>query len=286
MRQTTPTHRKKRREFWIAAVGVPLLLGLLSLLWPDVRKFMGLSKNEAQAPTQSISNQSNGSNNPANLSANGNATGNSVGSGNVAGSGNVVGNNNTVNVLPSKPEKTTKKLKNEASHVQVNAPNGFAINGGVVNNPTINNLGPSRESGAAFYDLTTEQRDRFVKMLSAQTAPKDLIRIGCTSWSETSCVAAGEFLLMFSEAGWQIEADKVFRLEPQIPLVGVSLVSRTPPGEPTEKLPPHLGRWRAMDESRQTVFWAFRALNIPINGATDDSLQNNALGIYFGPVSK
>jgi hypothetical protein len=152
--------------------------------------------------------------------------------------------------------------------------------------PSTPNLGPSRESGAAFYDLTSEQRGRFVKMLAAQTAPKDSVRIGCTSWSETSCIAAGKFLLMFSEAGWQIEGDKVFRLEPQIPIAGVALATHTAPGEPTEKLPPHLGRWRLGDESLKTVFWAFHVLNIPTNGATDDSLQNNSLGIYFGPESK
>jgi hypothetical protein len=152
-------------------------------------------------------------------------------------------------------------------------------NGGVINNPTINNATPPK---AGLFELTEERRNGFLKLLSAQTAPRDTVRIGCTSWSEKSCVAAGRFLLLLSEAGWQIEENKVFRLEPQIPIVGVTITTRTAADEPKEPLPPHLGRWRLMDESHKTIYWAFRSLDIPVGGATDNTLKDGTLGIYFG----
>jgi hypothetical protein len=93
---------------------------------------------------------------------------------------------------------------------------------------------------------------------------------------------AGRFLLLLSEAGWQIEGNKVFRLEPQIPIVGVAIATHTPAEEPKEPLPPHQGRWRLMDESHKTIYWAFRSLDIPVSGSTDDTLKDGALGIYFG----
>ncbi len=160
-----------------------------------------------------------------------------------------------------------------------NATGSIVNNGGVINNPTINNAALLHKGT---YELTDEQQNLFRKQLSAQTAPRDILRIGCTSWSESSCVAAGRFLLLLSEAGWQIEGNKVFRLEPQIPTVGVSIATHTPAGEPKEPLPPHEGRMRKMGESYKAIYWAFRSLDIPINGATDDSLKDGTLGIYFG----
>ena len=156
-------------------------------------------------------------------------------------------------------------------------------NGGVVNNPTINNAAPVPKGT---YQLTEEQRTLFRKQVSAQTAPRETLRIGCTDWSETSCVAAGRFLLLLSEAGWQIEGNKVFRLEPQIPIVGVAIATNTPADEPKDPLPPHLGRWRLMDESHKTIYWAFHSLEIPVSGSTDDTLKNGVLGVHFGPEQK
>ncbi|SRR6266851_6921164 len=147
-------------------------------------------------------------------------------------------------------------------------------NGGVINNPTINNAAPPK---AGMFELTEEKRNGFLKLLSAQTAPRDIVRIGCTSWSEKSCVAAGRFLLLFSEAGWQIEENKVFRLEPQIPIVGVAITTRAAADEPKDPLPPHKGRWRKMDESNKTIYWAFRSIDIPIGGATDNTLKEGTL---------
>jgi hypothetical protein len=67
-----------------------------------------------------------------------------------------LGNNNIVNVPPREKEKhltrdivtaqvtrgAAKKETSESPPTQVTAPNGIAISGGVVNNPTVNNFGP------------------------------------------------------------------------------------------------------------------------------------------------
>jgi hypothetical protein len=87
---------------------------------------------------------------------------------------------------------------------------------------------------------------------------------------------------LFSEAGWQIEESKVFRMEPQIPIVGVAIATHAPADEPKDPLPPHMGRWRKMDESHKTIYWAFHSTDIPIGAATDNTLKDGTLGIYFG----
>jgi hypothetical protein len=176
---------------------------------------------------------------------------------NVVGN-SVVGNNNTIG--------------------NGNVSGSIVNNGGVIVNPTINNATLPK---AGLFELTEEKRNGFLKLLSAQTAPRDTVRIGCTSWSEKSCVAAGRFLLLFSEAGWQIEENRVFRLEPLIPIVGVALATRAAADEPKEPLPPHLGRYRLMDESHKTIYWAFRWTDIPVVGTTDNTLKEGTLGIYF-----
>jgi hypothetical protein len=161
-----------------------------------------------------------------------------------------------------------------------NVTGSIVNNGGVINNPTINNGTSALAAGP--YELSDKRRDSFLKLLTAQTAPRDIIRIGCTNWSEKSCVAAGRFLLLFSQAGWQIEENKVFRLEPQIPIVGVAIATHAASNEPTTPLPPHLGRWHLMDESHKTIYWAFHSIDIPASGTTDNTLKERTIGVYFG----
>lgn len=181
-------------------------------------------------------------------------------------------------------EQLLDKVGQESHASTTTTASGSIVNnGGVINNPTINNASPPPKGT---YELTDDTRNRFMKLVSAQTAPRDTLRIGCTGWSETSCVAAGRFLLLFSEAGWQIEENKVFRFEPRIPIVGVAIATHTAVNEPKDPLPPHQGRWRSMDASNKTIYWALHSLDIPISGATDDTLKDGTLGIYFGSEPK
>ncbi len=98
------------------------------------------------------------------------------------------------------------------------------------------------------YDLTGQRRSGF----------KDILRIGCVSWSERACVAAGTFLIAFSEAGWKIDSNRVFRLDQNIPTEGISLCV-SGPEKPIPNLPPHLGTWHKLDASETTILWAVRA---------------------------
>src|SRR6266852_448807 len=136
------------------------------------------------------------------------------------------------------------------------------------------------------YDLSVERRKQLLDMLSKpRSEPRETLRIGCVSWSEESCVVAGKFLLAFSEAGWLIEDKRVFRLEPAVPIEGAAVVSRMSDEDfkKAQALPPHEGRWQKMDASQQTIFWAFRALQIPVGFSPDQSLPSGTIGVYFGP---
>jgi hypothetical protein len=136
------------------------------------------------------------------------------------------------------------------------------------------------------YDLSPERRKQLLDMLSRpQSEPRETLRIGCISWSEESCVAGGKFLLVFSEAGWLIEGKKVFREEPAIPIEGAAVVSRMSDDDfkKGQALPPHEGIWQKMDASQQTIYWALRALQIPVGFSADQSLPSGTIGVYFGP---
>jgi hypothetical protein len=130
------------------------------------------------------------------------------------------------------------------------------------------------------YDLTEDRRKKFLELLGKRPEHQDAIRIGCTAWSEASCVAAGKFLILFSEAGWAIDSNRVFRLEPQIPIEGMAMVAHID-SAPTN-LPPHLGVWQKMDSSQVAIYWAFLKMGIPVSASSDQSMPVGTLGIYFG----
>jgi len=129
------------------------------------------------------------------------------------------------------------------------------------------------------YDLTSERRAKLIRLLKPPVTPSTL-KIGCVSWSERSCVAAGTFLVVFSEAGWKIADNRVFRLEPQIPGDGVFVISQPEPGAP---LPPHLGRWHKATATELTIWNALNEIGIPVTPSTDTSLPDGITGVYFGP---
>lgn len=136
------------------------------------------------------------------------------------------------------------------------------------------------------YDLSGDRRLKFEEALKKQTGSRAVIRVGCTAWSEESCVAAGRFLIAFSEAGWKIDSNAVFRLEPNIPIEGVAIVTNDPKARAEAErlhLPPHEGTWHKMSPSEVTVYWALRGLNIPVNSSNDALLPKGTVGIYFGP---
>ena len=135
------------------------------------------------------------------------------------------------------------------------------------------------------YDLTGERRERFLQLLKPPPVGKrDTLRIGCTAWSEYSCVAAGRFLILFSEAGWSLDSKTVSRLEPSIPIEGIAVVGHDTQEEAdaAKKLPPHLGIWHLMDDSQKTIHSAFTSMGIPVSWSADLNMPIGTIGVYFG----
>jgi hypothetical protein len=71
-------------------------------------------------------------------------------------------------------------------------------------------------------------------------------------------VAAGKFLTLFSEAGWRIDSDRVHKMEPDIPVDGMTIATRADDLADLEKLPPHTGRWSRMDLSQAKILMVFK----------------------------
>jgi hypothetical protein len=135
----TPWSRNQKIAVW--GVCIPIILAVLSLFSPEVRRLVGLEKPIAPStplarietppssppqilptvPNPKPSNGRTAQQAKAKVRGNHNVAGN-----NVNGSENVVGDNDHIT----------------ASQVQISAPNGIAIDGGIVTNPTVNNFGP------------------------------------------------------------------------------------------------------------------------------------------------
>jgi hypothetical protein len=147
-------------------------------------------------------------------------------------------------------------------------------------------LAPTRVILERPYDLTGRRREIFLALLKAHAGPRDTLRIGCLAWSDPACVAAGRFLILLSEAGWSIDSNKVFRLDAPIPTDGTTIAAHVDnaEAEALKALPPHLGRWHAMDQCEITIWTAFRWMQIPVQGSSDPNMPQGTIGIYFGPV--
>ncbi len=134
------------------------------------------------------------------------------------------------------------------------------------------------------YDLTGRRGQIFQALLNTQLEPRDTIRVGCIGWIEESCIAAGKFLLLFSQDGWKIDSNRVFRFDPGIPPEGMTIASKTP--RYTDNLPPHLGHWGKMDASQVTFWQTFWWMQIPVGASGDPDMAEGTIGIYFGPEPK
>lgn len=132
------------------------------------------------------------------------------------------------------------------------------------------------------YDVTSERHKEFIKALKPASDETDALRVGCLSGSDSACVAAGQFLMLLSEAGWKIDSDKVFKMEAQIPVSGVALATKPQQPRPPN-LPPHLGVWQPEDKSQMRIQKAFTQMSIPVHPVAGNDLPDGTLGVYFGP---
>jgi hypothetical protein len=134
------------------------------------------------------------------------------------------------------------------------------------------------------YGITGRRHEILKALLNTQLEPRDTIRVGCIGWIEESCVAAASFLILFSEAGWKIDENRVFRLDTRIPIEGVNIESKTP--RYTDNLPPHQGHWNRMDASQITFFMAFTWMQIPVHASGNPDMPERTTGVYFGSEPK
>lgn len=137
------------------------------------------------------------------------------------------------------------------------------------------------------YAVDGSSHDRYLELFRiGQFGQRDKLRIGCVEWSEASCVAAGNFLRLLSEAGWEIDSDAVFRMRPSVPVDGVSIVSRGDDMVGLPKVPPHMGHWSRPDASQGVLTAAFELMGGPVHFSSDPTLQPGTIGVYFGPKPK
>lgn len=137
------------------------------------------------------------------------------------------------------------------------------------------------------YAVDSSNRDRYLELFrTGQFGQRDKIRIGCVEWSEASCVAAGNFLRLLSEAGWEIDSDMVIRMQPSVPVEGVSIISRGDDLIGLPRVPPHMGHWSRLDISQEILTAAFKLMGSTVNFSSDPSLQPGTTGVYFGPKPK
>lgn len=132
------------------------------------------------------------------------------------------------------------------------------------------------------YDLTEARRKQLLESSRNQSDQRSVLRFGCPAWSESACVAAGRFMVAFSEAGWKIDGNRVYRMDTNIPAEGVSLVSRASPDMPAD-LAPHLGWWGKMKPSEVAIWAALTQLEIPVRTSNEKDLEEGVLGVYFRP---
>lgn len=111
-------------------------------------------------------------------------------------------------------------------------------------------IGPPIEIVPHPYDLSPDRRKKLLSLLKPEEGAHDVLRFGCMASSDSSCVAAGNFMVLFSEAGWKIDSNQVFRAEPTIPSDGVSLVTHV---DEAPVQPPHLGIWHKESASEVKI---------------------------------
>jgi len=171
--------------------------------------------------------------------------------------------------------------QNEAESQSLKTPNPSS-------QPKVNVLPPTRSTAPARevvehpYDLTGKRREKFKTLLEPAPDEIDTLRIGCLAGSDSACVAAGDFLILLSEAGWKIDSDKVFSMQAQIPVSGIAIAALPQQPRPSN-LPPHLGIWQVGDKSETKLAQVFTQMSVPVHPVGGPDLPAGTLGVYFGP---
>ena len=136
---------------------------------------------------------------------------------------------------------------------------------------------------AKAFDLGSQRHGEFLDLLSVrQDTPMDSIRVGCLASNEDACKAAGKFIVLLSEAGWNVVGNQVYPMAAAIPTEGVTIASRSDDIAGLASPPPHLGRWSSVSTDQLLITMAFRYMDVPLHASTDPGLPDGTIGVYFG----
>jgi hypothetical protein len=122
------------------------------------------------------------------------------------------------------------------------------------------------DSKKPLHSFSAKEQSDFVSVLKARGVPAHSVWLACPVGREDICQQVRQFVVMFNEAGWRVEQNRVNTWNPAHPLGGVHLI---------------LNSADRIDSS--DVKNAFLSLGIPVQAASAPDVQRNSIGIFFGP---
>lgn len=155
----------------------------------------------------------------------------------------------------------------------INAPNGIAIGGGEVTNPTVNNFGVSKQ-WAHFSD---QQKDQLVAFLSKVPSKAELFVT--TSADSDTYAFANEFVDVLKRAHWDV-SDVGIAMRSGPPVVGVLVVFHGEPATPGERFFP------TPDTPHGALLIAMQSLGITVGVQREPHVHEGHVQITVGAPPK
>lgn len=122
------------------------------------------------------------------------------------------------------------------------------------------------DSKKPLHSFSAKEKSDFVSALKAKGVPAHSVWLACPSEREDICQKVRQFVVMFKDAGWQVEENRVHMWNPAHPLGGVHLI---------------LNSADRIDTSG--VKSSFLSLGIPVQAVSAPDVPGNSIGIFFGP---
>ena len=122
------------------------------------------------------------------------------------------------------------------------------------------------DSKKPLHSFSKKEKDDFVATLKSGGAPLHSVWLACLEGREDICQRVSQFVVMFKDAGWRVEQDRVNTWNPAHPLGGVYLILNS--GD---------------DIDSRAVKNSFTSLGIPVQTARAPDVPRNSIGIFFGP---
>lgn len=111
------------------------------------------------------------------------------------------------------------------------------------------------------------------------TKVKQTVQIACPENDESVCVYASQFVQYFGEMGWDVKG-KVERVSLARPKNGVVLVERG--GDQKKAFDWNTGGWTAMTPDLESIYRAFRSVEITPDGSSGPFVEDGMIVVWFG----